>query len=172
MGKRYRIGELSQETGLTADTLRFYERRGLLDHPARTAGGYRIYDPSVIERIQFITRAQSLGFSLDEIHELIRFNGKGGLRRCARVRDFLRDRLGKLERMLADLDHLHETLHEALLQCERALDAADAQACPVVDLNAPMTRDARTRIGPRKRRLLDSGFDSKVHTSRKKVKVQ
>ena len=132
--KGYRIGELFDVTGLTADTLRFYERRGLLGHPARSPGRFRIYDPSAIERIRFIKCAQALGFTLDDIRELIGFNGKGGLRRCARVCDLLTDRLGKLDVMLADLTALRETLETALAQCERAIDTKNASACPVIDL--------------------------------------
>jgi len=130
----YRIGELAGITGLTPDTLRFYERRGLLDHPPRSRGRFRIYDPSAVERIRFIKRAQALGFTLDEIHELIRFNGTGGLRRCIRVRELLRTHLDKLDVMLADLTAFRETLTTALAQCERAIDTKNASACPVIEL--------------------------------------
>ena len=81
--KRYRIGELATLTGLTPDALRFYERQGVLDTPARTSGRFRIYSPLVVDRIRFIKKAQALGFTLGEIRELVQFNGKGGLKRCA-----------------------------------------------------------------------------------------
>ena len=87
--KRYRIGELATLTGLTPDALRFYERQGVLDEPARTSGRFRIYSPLVVDRTRFIKKAQVLGFTLGEIRELVQFNGKGGLKRCCRVRDLL-----------------------------------------------------------------------------------
>ena len=76
LSKGYRIGELATLTGLTRDALRYYEREGLLDRPARTPGRFRIYTSSAIERVRFIKRAQALGFTLAEIQELVRYNGK------------------------------------------------------------------------------------------------
>src|SRR5579884_2217193 len=65
-----RIGKVSQATGLSIDTIRFYEKRGLLDRPLRSEGGFRLFDAEDIQRMQFIRRAQQLGFSLAEIREL------------------------------------------------------------------------------------------------------
>jgi MerR family transcriptional regulator, copper efflux regulator len=65
------IGELARQSGVKPDTVRFYERAGLLAAPARTAAGYRVYDGAARERIQFIKRAQALGFSLDEIRRIL-----------------------------------------------------------------------------------------------------
>ena len=132
--KAYRIGELATLTGLTPDALRFYERRGLLEKPARSAGRFRIYSPLAVDRIRFNKRAQTLGFTLDEIHELVRFNGRGGLRRCSRVRDLLRRRLSELEVALSELSVLRETLQTTLQQCERAIDTKNESACPVIEL--------------------------------------
>ena len=95
LSEGYRIGELATLTGLTPDALRFYERQGVLDKPARTPGRFRIYPAPAIERVRFIKRAQTLGFSLAEIQELVRFNGKGGLRQCRRVRDLLKNQLAE-----------------------------------------------------------------------------
>ena len=131
--KGYRIGEIASLTGLTPDALRFYERRGLLEAPARSQGRFRIYAATAVDRIHFIKRAQALGFSLNEIHELVRFNGKGGLRRCCRVRELLRDRLGELETKLAELAALQETLKATLKQCERAISTKNESACPVIE---------------------------------------
>jgi MerR family Zn(II)-responsive transcriptional regulator of zntA len=130
--KAYRIGEIASLTGLTPDALRFYERRGLIEPPARSEGRFRIYRAPVVDRIHFIKRAQALGFSLDEIHELVHFNGKGGLQRCCRVRELLRDRLSDLETKLAELSGLRDTLETTLEQCELAVDTKNASACPVI----------------------------------------
>ena len=131
--KGYRIGEIANLTGLTPDTLRFYERRGLLEPPARSEGRFRIYTGSAVDRIHFIKRSQALGFSLNEIHELVHFNGKGGLQRCCRVRELLRDRLSDLETRLAELSGLRETLRTTLEQCESAIDTQNESACPVIE---------------------------------------
>ena len=142
--KGYRIGEFASLTGSTPDTLRFYERRGLLEPPARSQGRFRIYTAPAIDRIHFIKRAQALGFSLDEIHELVHFNGKGGLRRCCRVRELLRDRLGELEIKLTELTGLRETLKTTLEQCERAIDTKNESACPVIEFAADRGKDGVT----------------------------
>ncbi len=63
----YRIGEVAAQTALSRDTLRYYERRGLLGHPSRTNGGFRVYGKETLERLRFIKRAQVVGLSLDEI---------------------------------------------------------------------------------------------------------
>ncbi len=140
----YHIGQFASLTGLTPDALRFYERRGLLEPPARSQGRFRIYTAPAVDRIHFIKRAQALGFSLDEIHELVHFNGTGGLRRCCRVRELLRDRLGELEIKLTELSGLRETLKTTLEQCERAIDTKNESACPVIEFGTDRGRNRVT----------------------------
>jgi MerR family copper efflux transcriptional regulator len=66
-----KIGEVAKETGVGIETIRFYERKGLLDEPSRRPSGYRQYDVSIVARLQFIRRAKELGFTLSEIAELL-----------------------------------------------------------------------------------------------------
>ncbi len=132
----YRIGELATLTGLTPDALRFYERQGVLDRPARTPGRFRIYSAPAIERVRFIKRAQALGFTLAEIQELVQFNSKGGLRRCRHARDLLKSQLAEVDTKLAVLNALRETLKNTLKECERAIETKNASACPVIELKA------------------------------------
>ena len=139
--KGYRLGEFASLTGLTPDTLRFYERRGLLEAPARSEGRFRIYTAPTVDRIHFIKRAQTLGFSLDEIHELVHFNGQGGLQLCCRVRELLTGRLRDLETKLAELSGLRETLKTTLDQCKRAIDTENESACPVIEFGAGRRKD-------------------------------
>ena len=73
----YRIGQVAARSGLTPDTQRFYERLGLLPKPSRTRCGFRLYAADAFDRLQFIKRAQVLSFTLDEIGELVGFNGSG-----------------------------------------------------------------------------------------------
>ena len=121
----YRIGEPATLTGLTPDALRFYERQGLLDRSARTPGRFRIYPTSAIERVRFIKRAQVLGFTLSEIQELVQFNGKGGLKRCRRVRGLLKGQLAEVDTRLAELTALRETRSSSSPSVRfTALDAA------------------------------------------------
>ena len=142
--KGYRIGELATLTGLTPDALRFYERQGLLDRPARTPGRFRVYAAPTIERIRFIKRAQALGLTLAEIQELVHFNGKGGLKRCRRVRDLLKGQLAELDTRLAELSALRETLEETLKACECAIETKNASACPVIELKTNKGREGVT----------------------------
>ena len=72
----FRIGELAAQTRLTPDTLRYYERLGLLPHPPRTSGGFRLYSAATLGRVRFIRQAQTVGLTLDEIHELVTFDGR------------------------------------------------------------------------------------------------
>jgi DNA-binding transcriptional MerR regulator len=139
--ERYRIGELATLTGLTPDALRFYERQGVLDKPARTSGRFRVYSPLVVDRIRFIKKAQALGFTLSEIRELVQFNGKGGLRRCCRVRDLLRTRLNELEATLSELGVLRKTLRTTLRECETAIETENVSACPIIELTTDNRKD-------------------------------
>ncbi|HVG39714.1 MAG TPA: heavy metal-responsive transcriptional regulator [Pyrinomonadaceae bacterium] len=100
--ERLRIGEVSRQSGINIEALRFYERSGLLDRPARTAGGYRVYDADVIERLSFIKRAQSLGFSLDEIRRVIA-DSRAGQSPCAEVREIVRRRLAELDERMKEM---------------------------------------------------------------------
>lgn len=110
-----KIGEVSRLSGVGIETIRFYERGGLLDRPARTYSGYRIYDGSVLERLDFIRKAQLLGFALQEIRELIDHKRKGE-NPCADVRSVVRSRLtelnARIEQMLAYRDELASALED------------------------------------------------------------
>ena len=133
-GETYRIGEAASRTGLTPETLRFYERLGLFPKPPRSPGGFRHYPAITLERVRFIKRAQALGLTLDEIHELVSFNGRGGLRRCWRVHALLSRKLSEIDEHLKELKALRVGLKHTLRQCEHALEAQDETACPVIEL--------------------------------------
>ena len=141
----FRIGELAVRTGLTRDTLRYYERRGLFPKPPRTAGGYRRYPAATLDRVIFIKRAQALGLSLDEVRELATYNGRGGLRRCRRVLALLVEKLRELDETLAELRALRNGLRATLSQCERAIDTGDATACPIIERPRILERQVSAR---------------------------
>jgi DNA-binding transcriptional MerR regulator len=129
------IGKVSQQTGLSIDAIRFYEKQRLLDPAPRTAGGFRLFDAQDIERIQFIQRAQQLGFSLPEIRELLvlrRDNGES----CSHVRDLLRAKVATVRNKILELGVLDEQLTKSLRKCERELKASGDShrgCCPVIE---------------------------------------
>src|SRR5712691_3591575 len=98
----YQIGELAARSGLTADTLRYYERLGLLSPPERTSGGFRVYPATALNRLRFIKQAQTVGLSLQEIRDLVSYTDRGGLKRCQRVRDLLGRKLADLNARLTE----------------------------------------------------------------------
>ena len=84
-----RIGELARIGGLTPDTLRYYERRGLLAQVPRSPGGFRLYPPETLERMKFIRQSLSVDLTLDDIGQLLDFNGRRGLSHCKEVHGLL-----------------------------------------------------------------------------------
>lgn len=90
-----RIGELASQTGVSIDTVRYYERIGLLARAARTGGGFRRFTPEAAERIRFIKHAQDIGLSLDEIRTLLSVGG--GASECLRVSELLQSKLAELD---------------------------------------------------------------------------
>ena len=105
-----RIGELAEQSGMTRDTLRYYERRGLLVKPPRSPGGFRLYPPDTLDRLQFVRHAQGVGLTLDDIGTLLSFNGKRGLTHCKGVHALLTARLTELDRKIGALTSKVPTL--------------------------------------------------------------
>ncbi|MBS1811215.1 MAG: heavy metal-responsive transcriptional regulator [Acidobacteria bacterium] len=126
-----KIGEVSQQTGIGIETLRFYERSGLLDRPERTEGGYRLYDASVLERLRFIRQAQVLGFSLDEIRHLIT-ERKSGNRPCASVREIVQKRLTELDERMAQMRRYRRELATTLAEWDATGDK-DGMICGLIE---------------------------------------
>lgn len=126
-----RIGELAALAGMTADTLRFYERRGLLEPATRTATRYRVYDRSSLERLAFIRKAQALGLSLDEVRDVLRASARG-TRPCGHVRATLAARLRDVDARIAELGSLREALSAALAR-SRALPLARSCVCEIIE---------------------------------------
>lgn len=96
------IGELAARAGVGARTIRFYESAGLVPPPPRTRGGYRDYDEDALNRLAFIRRAQSAGFTLGEIRDVIRLREKGTAP-CTHVRGVLDDKAAAVQRQIAEL---------------------------------------------------------------------
>lgn len=125
-----RIGEVALRAGVSIDTVRYYERRQLLPAAPRTEGGFRLFAPETVERVRFIKQAQELGFSLDEIGELLT---TGGANECRRVRDHLKVKLTELDERIRLMREFRRTLSQHLAACEKELnERGKAAQCPVV----------------------------------------
>ncbi|MGH9929992.1 MAG: heavy metal-responsive transcriptional regulator [Pyrinomonadaceae bacterium] len=133
----FRIGEVAIRAGVSVDAVRYYERLKLLPRARRTSGNFRLFGPESIERVQFIKQAQELGFTLDEIKELL---ATGGAEECRRVRDLLIKKIEDLDGKMKAIKDFRRTLARHLAACEFELEAhGDSACCPVVaiDKNQP-----------------------------------
>jgi DNA-binding transcriptional MerR regulator len=115
-----RSGKLAELAGVSADTLRHYERLGLLPPPQRSAGGYRLYAPSALDRVRMIRRALAIGFSLKELGRILRVREQGGAP-CREVRSMAGEKLAELERKIEEMTALQRLLKGLLAQWDRKL---------------------------------------------------
>ena len=136
-----RSSELAERASVNPETLRYYERRGLLRPPPRTPGGYRDYPPAAVELLRFIKRAQELGFTLDEVEELLHLDA-GGPDSCDAARELAEARRADLEARITDLQRMHDSLTDLIATCE--LPAVD-RACALLDAIAHPTPHPRLR---------------------------
>lgn len=108
--------ELAQRTGCNLETVRYYEKVGLLPEPPRTISGYRSYDTKHERRLRFVLRARELGFTLDEIRELLRLVDERD-RPCAEARDVAAVHLADVRAKIADLRRMERVLKDVVAQC-------------------------------------------------------
>lgn len=118
-GEPFFIGALAKKSGLTPDTIRYYEEISVIPDPVRSSGGYRIYEASDIERLEFIGQAQALGLSLEEIREILAL-ADGGVEPCDHVRDRLRQRLSEVKCRMKELAGLRRRLQAVLRETEQS----------------------------------------------------
>lgn len=126
-----KIGEVARRAGVGIETLRFYERSGLLDRPARTEGGYRLYDAEALKTLEFIKRAQALGFTLEDIKRIIA-ESRAGQRPCAEVRETVRRRLAELDEQMAQIRRYRDALAMTLKQWDEK-GFADGDFCGLIE---------------------------------------
>lgn len=126
-----KIGEVSRLSGIGIEALRFYERQGLLGRPARTVSGYRLYDAETLERLEFIKRAQVLGFSLAEIARIISHK-QAGQSPCTDVRDIVRTRLQEIDERIRQMRRYRKELAAALAEWEQKGDI-DGHVCGLIE---------------------------------------
>ena len=126
--KLLKIGQVSRRSGIAVETVRFYERQGLLDEPARKASGYRLYTEDVVPRLQFIKRAKELGFSLGEIAELLAL-GNDDSTTCDEVRQRATEKIEEIAGRIGDLSRMKCALEALVSACDERTDSA----CPLLE---------------------------------------
>lgn len=114
--RRFTIGELARAAGVGVETIRFYERRGLIERPARPAGGFRAYPRATVLRLAFVREAQELGFTLREVRDLLALSADPATD-CAAVRGRAAAKLGQIEAQMARFARMSETLRVLLARC-------------------------------------------------------
>lgn len=123
-----RIGELARITGVKSETIRFYEREGILVAPPRTRANYRDYGPVEEARLNFVRRARDLGFSMADIRELLDLSDDDS-RSCRAVDTLARLHLGKVERKIAILQALRDEMTRMIASCEQGA----VSECRIID---------------------------------------
>ena len=123
-----RIGELAKHAGVSTQTLRYYERRGLLDQKQRTRAGYREYNMNAVRQVRFIRRAQDLGFTLDEIADLLTL-WPDTVKSCRAVERRASATLARIDRKISDLRQMSEALSKYVDACRHR---ESLQECPLL----------------------------------------
>jgi MerR family copper efflux transcriptional regulator len=148
-GKLFKIGEVSRLSGIGIEALRFYEKSGLLDRPSRTFSGYRLYDESVLERLDFVKKAQVLGFTLDEIKQLIEHK-RAGENPCAEVREVVRHRLNELNEQIEKMIRYRDELSQALGEWDE-VGEKKGHVCGLIEgSHITQKADPKEKLGHRK----------------------
>lgn len=128
------IGKVAQETGLSIDTIRFYERAGLLREPRRSESGYRLYDQNAVNDLKFIRRAKERGFALAEIRELLVLRRRSA-EACPRVKSLLEEKLASVRAKRREIETMEKSLRRSLVECRGELKRRQrgrAESCPVL----------------------------------------
>jgi Hg(II)-responsive transcriptional regulator len=122
------IGEAAEQAGVNVQTLRYYERRGLLPRAPRRVSGYREFPDEAVRVVRFIKRAQDLGFSLDEIEELLRLRRQSGRNR-QRIRAVAQEKIDQIGRKIGELERMRKALRSLVHACREG----DALECPIIE---------------------------------------
>jgi MerR family mercuric resistance operon transcriptional regulator len=126
---RLTIGQLAGRADVGVETVRFYERKRLIEEPPRLASGYRQYPPDAVARIRFIRRAKELGFSLKEIRELLALR-LDPQTKCGDVRERAEEKLIDIREMIAALGRMRDTLERLTAACR---DGGSVSECPILE---------------------------------------
>jgi DNA-binding transcriptional MerR regulator len=156
------IGDVAERTGMSAPTIRYYENIGLLAAPPRSATGYRRYSDTTVEELRFIKKAQGLGFSLDEIREILKLS-RAGDTPCAHVLDLSKRHLGAIDDRIQQLTRFRDQLADEIKKwdgeqeptcrglCQIIVNAEDRSNGSPVELHIGARRTGRSRPTKRQR---------------------
>ena len=133
--QEHTIGALARAAGVNVETIRFYQRRGLLAEPNKPLGGIRHYEQADVARVLFIKAAQRIGFSLDEIAQLL--NLDDGMH-CSEAREIAEHKLEMVREKLADLQRIEAALAQLVGRCEASRGKV---SCPLIDALQPSIAD-------------------------------
>lgn len=122
------ISEAAEQAGVNVQTLRYYERRGLLPKPPRRGSGYREFPDDAVRVVRFIKRAQDLGFSLGEVEQLLRLRRHSGRNRD-RIRAVAEEKIRQIERKIAELERMRRALKALVHSCHEGT----AIECPIIE---------------------------------------
>jgi MerR family mercuric resistance operon transcriptional regulator len=120
------IGHIARAAGVNSETIRYYQRRGLVSLPPKRARGFRYYTPATASRVRFIKRAQALGMSLKEVQRLLKLDAKGA---CTENRSLAVAKLALVEEKLLDLAKLRDVLRGLVAACDQPHGAS----CPIIE---------------------------------------
>jgi len=126
MAEDLTIGRVARAADVHVETIRYYHRRGLLDVPAKPTNGRRRYSSNAVRRLRFIKRAQQLGFTLEEVRDLLRLEDG---RNCQKTRLLAEQKLLVIEQRLAQLAHMHELLKGLIVECKAG---KRSRSCPMI----------------------------------------
>lgn len=136
-----RIGELSRRTACNIETIRYYERVGLLPRPSRNASRYRLYNGDDVNRLTFVRRARELGFTLDEVRALLALSADQTEDTCSQARQVAAGHLADVRAKIADLRVMERVLADAVRRC----DGVKLSGCPVIDALSAADRKNGTK---------------------------
>jgi len=126
MNEELTIGRLAKAAGVNVETIRYYQRRGLVDEPSKPLGGHRRYAASAAARVRFIKRAQQLGFTLEEVTGLLRLEDGQS---CRETRLLAEHKLALIEKRIADLTRMRRTLKGLITECAAG---RGKRSCPII----------------------------------------
>ncbi len=124
----FTIGELSRRADCNIETVRYYERIDIMPQPARNSGGHRLYDEEALKRLVFVRRCRALGFTLDQVRDLLHFVDRGDYT-CADVKDMTVAHRAEMRRKITDLERMDQVLADMAKSCE----GGRVPECPIID---------------------------------------
>ena len=138
------IGQLAKQSNVHVETLRYYERRGLIFAPPRTVSNYRVYSSEILRRVKFIKQAQALGFSLEEIKKLLALRAAPRAK-CADVRGYAMHKMQDIQERIRSLKRMHKSLEKLLRECAGDLPATECPILGSLESEKPGSQSAKSK---------------------------